>query len=130
FISHDLDEAMRIGDRIAIMRDGRISQVGTPYEILRNPVDEYVQAFFRNVNIAKVLHAGDVAHYEAANTIIRVPGELEPALQQLRENDHVFGYVKCPADRYQGIVSRESLERELQSDDPRFAHAFLSGIEP
>ncbi len=130
FISHDLDEAMRIGDRIAIMRDGRISQVGTPYEILRNPADEYVQAFFRNVNIAKVLHAGDVAHYEAANTIIRVPGELEPALQQLRENDHVFGYVKCPADRYQGIVSRESLERELQSDDPRFAHAFLSGIEP
>jgi len=45
FISHDLDEAMRIGDRIAIMRDGRIAQVGTPYEILRNPADDYVRAF-------------------------------------------------------------------------------------
>lgn len=130
FISHDLDEAMRIGDRIAIMRGGRIAQVGTPYEILRDPADEYVRAFFRNVNIGKVLRAGDVAHYEAANTIIRVPGELQPALSQLRESQHFYGYVKCTADRYQGIVSRESLERELQSREPRFAHAFLSGIEP
>ncbi len=130
FISHDLDEAMRIGDRIAIMRDGRIAQVGTPYEILRNPADDYVRAFFRNVNIAKVLRAGDVAHYEAANTIIRVPGELEPALQQLWENEQFYGYVKCTADRYQGIVSRETLEREIRNRNPRFAHAFLPGIEP
>jgi len=130
FISHDLDEAMRIGDRIAIMRDGRIAQVGTPYEILRNPADDYVRAFFRNVNIAKVLRAGDVAHYEAANTIIRVPGELEPALQQLYENEQFYGYVKCTADRYQGIVSRDTLEREVKSRNPRFAHAFLPGIEP
>ncbi len=130
FISHDLDEAMRIGDRIAIMRDGRIAQVGTPYEILRNPADDYVRAFFRNVNIAKVLRAGDVAHYEAANTIIRVPGELEPALQQLCENEQFYGYVKCTADRYQGIVSRDTLEREIRNRNPRFAHAFLPGIEP
>ena len=130
FISHDLDEAMRIGDRIAIMRDGRIAQVGTPYEILRNPADDYVRAFFRNVNIAKVLRAGDVAHYEAANTIIRVPGELEPALQQLYENEQFYGYVKCTADRYQGIVSRDTLEREVKIRNPRFAHAFLPGIEP
>ena len=123
FISHDLDEAMRIGDRIAIMRDGRIAQVGTPYEILRNPADDYVRAFFRNVNIAKVLRAGDVAHYEAANTIIRVPGELEPALQQLCENEQFYGYVKCTADRYQGIVSRDTLEREIRNRNPRFAHA-------
>lgn len=130
FISHDLDEAMRIGDRIAIMRDGRIAQIGTPYEILRDPADEYVQAFFRNVNISKVLRAGDVAHYEAANTILRVPGELEPALQQLRENDLTYGYVKSADNRYQGIVSRESLDRELDNDDPRFARAFLPEIEP
>src|SRR5690606_32713051 len=130
FISHDLDEAMRIGDRIAIMRDGRIAQIGTPYEILRDPADEYGQAFFRNANIAKVLRAGDDPHYEAANTILRVPGELEPALQQLRENDFTYGYVKSADDRYQGIVSCASLKRELERDDPRFARAFLPGIEP
>ncbi len=124
FISHDLDEAMRIGDRIAIMRDGRIAQVGTPYEILRNPADDYVRAFFRNVNIAKVLRAGDVAHYEAANTIIRVPGELEPALQQLCENEQFYGYVKCTADRYQGIVSRDTLEREVKEPKPALRPRF------
>ncbi len=46
FISHDLDEAIKIGDRIAIMEGGRVVQVGTPEEILRNPADDYVRAFF------------------------------------------------------------------------------------
>ncbi len=45
FISHDLDEAMRIGDRIAIMEGGRVVQVGTPEEILQSPADDYVRAF-------------------------------------------------------------------------------------
>lgn len=47
FISHDLDEALRLGDRIAIMEGGRIVQVGTPEDILQNPADDYVRAFFR-----------------------------------------------------------------------------------
>ncbi len=45
FISHDLDEAMRIGDRIAIMQNGEVVQVGTPDEILHNPTNDYVEAF-------------------------------------------------------------------------------------
>jgi glycine betaine/proline transport system ATP-binding protein len=49
FITHDLDEAIRIGDRIAILKDGGISQVGTPNEILDNPADDYVAAFVRDV---------------------------------------------------------------------------------
>src|SRR5690606_37951775 len=92
FISHDLDEAMRIGDRIAIMRDGRIAQVGTPFEILRNPADEYVEAFFRNVIIAKVLRAGNVAQADTASTILTT--EVRTALQQLRRADQPYGYVK------------------------------------
>ena len=52
FISHDLDEAMRIGDRIAIMQDGVIIQVGTPDKILNNPVNDYVKTFFRGVDIS------------------------------------------------------------------------------
>src|SRR5919199_4743382 len=86
FISHDLDEAMRIGDRIAIMEGGRIVQVGTPYEILSHPADDYVRSFFRGVDVSQVLTAGDVARYEAVNTIERVPGELRPAHEQLVEH--------------------------------------------
>lgn len=61
FISHDLDEAIRIGDRIAIMEGGRVVQIGTPEEILRNPANEYVETFFRGVDVSKILKAGDIA---------------------------------------------------------------------
>ncbi|WP_042697787.1 glycine betaine/L-proline ABC transporter ATP-binding protein [Azospirillum sp. B506] len=61
FISHDAEEAMRIADRIAVMEDGRIAQIGTPAEILRAPADEYVRAFFRGVDASRVLRARDLA---------------------------------------------------------------------
>lgn len=61
FISHDAEEAMRIADRIAVMEDGRIAQIGTPAEILRAPADDYVRAFFRGVDASRVLRARDIA---------------------------------------------------------------------
>lgn len=60
FITHDLDEALRIGDRIALMKDGTIVQIGTAEEILMNPADEYVEKFVEDVNISKVLTAGHI----------------------------------------------------------------------
>jgi glycine betaine/proline transport system ATP-binding protein len=60
FITHDLDEAMRVGTRIAIMRDGRVVQTGTPGEILANPADQYVADFTGGVSELKVLKASDV----------------------------------------------------------------------
>ena len=60
FITHDLDEALRIGDRIALMKDGNIVQIGTPEEILMNPSNEYVERFVEDVDLSKVLTAGHV----------------------------------------------------------------------
>lgn len=60
FVSHDLDEAIKIGTRIAILRDGRLVQVGTPQEILAAPADDYVSAFVRGADRTKVLTAADV----------------------------------------------------------------------
>lgn len=57
FITHDLDEALRIGDRIALMKDGTIVQIGTPEEILVNPANEYVERFVEDVDRSKVLTA-------------------------------------------------------------------------
>lgn len=57
FITHDLDEAVRIGDRIAIMRDGRVVQVGTPEEIVMNPADDYVSDFVAGISRLKVVRA-------------------------------------------------------------------------
>ncbi|MFV9509924.1 quaternary amine ABC transporter ATP-binding protein [Tepidibacillus sp. LV47] len=57
FITHDLDEALKLGDRIAIMKDGNIVQIGTPEEILTDPADDYVSAFVKDVDRSKVLTA-------------------------------------------------------------------------
>jgi glycine betaine/proline transport system ATP-binding protein len=57
FITHDLDEAVRIGDRIAIMRDGKVVQMGTPEDIVMNPVDAYVADFVAGISRLKVVHA-------------------------------------------------------------------------
>ena len=86
FISHDLDEALRIGDRIAIMEGGRVVQVGTPEEILQNPADDYVRAFFRGVDPTNVISASDIAvkdqphHHQ--NQKGRNPGRLGIAQRQ------------------------------------------------
>ncbi|WP_158737137.1 glycine betaine/L-proline ABC transporter ATP-binding protein [Alteribacillus sp. YIM 98480] len=60
FITHDLDEALKLGDRIAIMKDGRIVQVGTAEQILEHPADEYVSNFVKDVDRSKVLTAAHV----------------------------------------------------------------------
>ncbi|MBC2725536.1 MAG: glycine betaine/L-proline ABC transporter ATP-binding protein [Desulfosporosinus sp.] len=60
FITHDLDEALKLGDRIAIMKDGRIVQIGTPEEILTTPENDYVSTFVQDVDRSKVLIASQV----------------------------------------------------------------------
>ena len=60
FITHDLDEALKLGDRIAIMRDGKIIQMGAPEDIVENPADAYVSEFIRDVSKTKILGAGSI----------------------------------------------------------------------
>ena len=60
FITHDLDEALKLGDRIALMKDGKIVQVGTSEDILMNPANEYVEKFVGDVDMSKVLTAEDI----------------------------------------------------------------------
>ena len=60
FITHDLDEALTLGDRIAIMREGRMVQIGTPQEILLEPANDYVRSFVQNVDRLQVLSAGAI----------------------------------------------------------------------
>ncbi|SDI56157.1 quaternary amine ABC transporter ATP-binding protein [Natribacillus halophilus] len=62
FITHDLDEALKLGDRIAVMKDGKIVQIGSAEEILENPVDDYVATFVKDVNRSKILEASQVMH--------------------------------------------------------------------
>lgn len=127
FISHDLDEAMRIGDRIAIMEGGKVVQVGTPEEILQNPADDYVRAFFRGVDPTNILTAADIAA-DTQVTIVSTEGKSpRVALQRLIKNDRDYGYVIDAERRYLGIVSADSIRDLLDSDSPtkHLREAFL-----
>ena len=110
FISHDLDEAMRIGDRIAIMQHGEVVQVGTPDDILNNPANDYVEAFFRGVNVASVLTAKDIARKKPAAVFKKSEHDgPASALQILMDNDRDYGIVVEKTSHYSGIVSVDSL---------------------
>ncbi|MFW5679656.1 MAG: glycine betaine/L-proline ABC transporter ATP-binding protein ProV [Pseudomonadota bacterium] len=129
FISHDLDEAMRIGDRIAIMEGGRVVQVGTPDEILANPADDYVRSFFSGVDISKVLTAGDVARRLQVTLIRRAGGGTEAAVERLRRHDRDFAVVVDEGQRYAGVLTVDSLEAAHRRHAGLDA-ALLAEVEP
>jgi len=83
FITHDLNEALRIGDRIALMKDGQIIQIGTGEEILTNPADEYVRNFVEDVDRSKVLTAENVM-VRAMSVNVELDGP-KVALQRMRQ---------------------------------------------
>ena len=113
FITHDLDEALRLGDRIAILKDGVLSQVGRPEEILLNPADDYVEAFVRDVNRARVL---------SVDVLMKPPQcrltteKIDEALKKMRSWDQDYGYV-FHEDEYQGVVTQEALEEVCETPD-------------
>ncbi|WP_062211326.1 quaternary amine ABC transporter ATP-binding protein [Demequina oxidasica] len=91
FITHDLNEAMYIGDRIAVMRDGRIVQIGAPEDILTNPANEYVEQFVQDVDRSRVLTAESVMRKPRA--IIHEGSGPHAALTVMRDEQLSAAYV-------------------------------------
>ncbi len=106
FITHDLDEALRLGDRIAILRDGKLVQQGTPVDILLNPADDYVEAFVRDVNRARALTVDTVMQKQS----LRIDAEtIGGAIAQMRTAQADHGYY-VNEEGYQGALVRDRLE--------------------
>lgn len=112
FITHDLDEALRIGDRIAILRDGELIQVGEPADILLNPVDDYVESFVRDVNRARALTVDTVMQPVKDRISAATIGE---AIKQMRTSKLDYAY-NVNEDGYQGAIVREQLEELDKSE--------------
>ena len=130
FISHDLDEALRIGDRIAIMEGGRVVQVGTPEEILQNPADDYVRAFFRGVDPTGVISAGDIVRDTQPTVIWHTKqGGPRATLEMLNNKDREFAYVLDSEHRFNGVVSTDSLRAAIDraNGQSKLEDAFLAG---
>lgn len=119
FISHDLDEAMRIGDRIAIMQGGEVIQVGTPDEILNNPANDYVKTFFKGVDLGQVFSAKDIVRRRSLSMIRKTAGfGPRSALRLLQDEDHDYGYVIEKGKKFIGVVSVDSLTQALSEKLP------------
>lgn len=107
FITHDLDEALRIGDRIAILKDGSLSQVGAPADILLRPADDYVRAFVKDVNRARALSIDVIMRPPA----LRLTDEtIEEALQRMRKAGEDYCYV-VDDNTYRGVIAIGELEQ-------------------
>jgi glycine betaine/proline transport system ATP-binding protein len=131
FVSHDLDEAMRIGDRICIMQDGEVIQVGTPDEIVTQPANDYVRSFFRNVDVAQVFKAGDVARQTQVTIIERQGVSAAAALERMKKFDRDYAIILGRDKTYHGMVSRSSLIENVKAKDPDpYRRAFLADVEP
>lgn len=111
FITHDLDEALRIGDRIAILKDGEMVQQGAPEEILLHPATDYVEAFVKDVNRARALTVETVMNPPALRITSSTIGE---ALAQMKRSKNDYGYY-VTEQGYQGVVTQEALEAVDQS---------------
>lgn len=129
FISHDLDEAMRIGDRIAIMEGGIVVQVGTPEEILNNPANDYVKSFFRGVDVSTILTAKDIVVKRQVTVIEREGVGLKTALNRLRNEDREYGYIVGDKLDFHGIISVDSVDQAIKSGADKLSAAFLPDIE-
>ncbi|MBB6676621.1 quaternary amine ABC transporter ATP-binding protein [Cohnella lubricantis] len=111
FITHDLDEALRIGDKIALLKDGSIVQIGTPEEILINPANRYVERFVEDVDLSKVLTA---AH------VMRRPETISPdrgprvALELMRASGVSNLYVVDKSRKLLGVITAEDASAAIK----------------
>ncbi|TDD87379.1 quaternary amine ABC transporter ATP-binding protein [Actinomadura rubrisoli] len=107
FITHDLNEAMRIGDRIAVMREGRIVQIGTAEEILTDPANDYVAQFVADVDRTRVLTASSVME----KPLVTVPANTGPrtALRTMREHQTSAAFVVGRDRRLVGKVTATTI---------------------
>lgn len=102
FVSHDLDEALKIGDRIAIMKDGVIAQIGTAEEILTNPADDYVSEFVAGVDRTKILTAENVM--KRPEPVVSINSGLTVAMQLMKKHGISSIFVVDPEKTIKGIL--------------------------
>ena len=125
FITHDFLEAIKMGDHIAIMKDGEVSQVGTPEEIVANPKDQYVKDFCEDVPKYKVLSAGKVMRkeccaetkkqFEKKENCIEDNSKIETLIDQLSEGDKAYPVVCSTSGKLLGEIDRSIVMKSMKS---------------
>lgn len=112
FISHDIQEALKLGDRVAVMKDGYIVQVGTPEELVTKPADDYIRAFVQDVNPAQILKTGSIVRH----TVPLILGEdsARVALEQMLQGNLQQMYVVERNGKPVGIIDMQTLSEAIE----------------
>jgi glycine betaine/proline transport system ATP-binding protein len=125
FVTHDLDEALTLGHRVAIMKDGEIVQLGTPEQVLREPANEYVERFVEDVDYAKVRHAEsvmvrakEVAYLSEGPTVV---------LRRMRQAGLSHIFVVDEERRLLGLCEAEEVARLAERDERELRAAVDDG---
>ncbi|MGY4533656.1 glycine betaine/proline transport system ATP-binding protein [Pseudomonas sp. TE3786] len=125
FITHDLDEALRLGNRIAILKDGELVQEGAPEDILLNPANDYVQAFLQDVNRGKVLTA---SHALSERKALTLTTRTQPARALERLQERAFDYAPVLDGRnLRGVLTHGAAQRALEAG-ARDISAYLDDV--
>jgi len=128
FITHDLHEALRLGDRIAIMRDGQVVQIGTPEDIVLNPADEYVEEFTRDINREEVLTASSVM--DKAEIVLLNSQTPKEALEILLSRSLDSGCVVNDKGECVGSVTVDEVARASKAGSTDLASAMNGSTKP
>ena len=128
FITHDLSEALKLGDHIAIMRDGSVIQMGTGEEILDSPADDYVAEFVRDVRKSSVVTLRTIK--EPVQVKLRADMSPKEAMDALGEQGEVAGFVADKHHTYVGAVSFATLAEANQRSDKDICGVLLDDVTP
>lgn len=126
FITHDLDEALKIGDRIAIMKDGLIVQVGTPEEIMTNPADDYVRKFVEDVDRSKVFSAQHVM--KRPETIDIEKHGPRVALQRMKQVGISSIYVINKNKEFLGVVTADAASEAVKNGNKDIYDVMITDV--
>jgi glycine betaine/proline transport system ATP-binding protein len=111
FITHDLDEAVRVGHRIAIMRDGKVIQIGTPEEIVVNPADEYVADFVKGISRLKVVQAKSIM--QSVEAYEKKHGKLWDDPESVKDNELLSGLIEKSKSKDKPLVVKNQKEQVI-----------------
>ncbi len=114
FVTHDLHEALKLGDQIAILRDGEVVQVGTPEDIVSSPADDYVQEFVQDASPARVLTAGSIM--EMPSTLAYAWEGPKTALTLMRSKKRKASFIVDKSRRLLGVIRDKELEKLLENN--------------
>jgi glycine betaine/proline transport system ATP-binding protein len=119
FITHDINEAFKLGDRVAIMHNGRIIQSGTPEEMSTNPADDYVRNFIEGADMSMVLRVKHVMF--RPQCIVRENVSPANAVMEMRENQVSSAYAVGDDMKFMGVVTLDDAIRARQEKLPLFS---------